>query len=227
MKDNESRMDGRTSIIIAAEALFAEYGLHGVSFRQISEAANQKNSSAIQYHFGTRDQLVEAVFKYRMERINPRRLKMLEEVERTGRASDARALVSVWIWPFAEQLKTGQEESRYFQFLAHAAKEKQLALQLAPMNLMSGWIRVAEYLQKLMVPLPEDVISTRLVAASDQCVSCMAVFEAEQSVKSPKFELQVETLIDMITAGVMTPMSASCRAAVTGLHRGRSVHKAI
>ena len=62
--------DGRTAILITAERMFAIYGLHGASLRQISEEAGQKNTSAIQYHFGSRDKLIEAVFAMRMTRIN-------------------------------------------------------------------------------------------------------------------------------------------------------------
>ena len=65
--------DSRHTILVAAEKMFADYGLHGASLRQISEAAGQKNTSAIQYHFGSRDRLVEAVFALRMAVINPRR----------------------------------------------------------------------------------------------------------------------------------------------------------
>ena len=42
-RQSETR-NGRTAIIEAAEALFAEYGLHGASFRQISEAAKHTHA---------------------------------------------------------------------------------------------------------------------------------------------------------------------------------------
>ena len=59
-KGVKTQRDGRRAILVAAERMFADYGLHGASLRQISEAAGQKNTSAIQYHFGNRDRLVEA-----------------------------------------------------------------------------------------------------------------------------------------------------------------------
>lgn len=212
-RQSETR-NGRTAIIEAAEALFAEYGLHGASFRQISEAAKQKNASAIQYHFGSRDQLVEAVFENRMRYVNPKRLVLLDEVRPTGGTEEARALVSTWVWPLAEELRPREEGNHYVQFMARAMREKQLVIQLAPAGLMTGWFLAAERLKQLMSHVPEEVIRTRLLAASDQCVNCLAAFEAEQAGASPDFELQVETLIDMITAGLMAPMSEASERAM-------------
>jgi AcrR family transcriptional regulator len=212
-RQSETR-NGRTAIIEAAEALFAEYGLHGASFRQISEAAKQKNASAIQYHFGSRDQLVEAVFENRMRHVNPKRLALLEAVQPTGGTQESRALVSTWVWPLAEELRPREEGNHYVQFMARATREKQLVIQLAPAGLMTGWFLAADRLKQLMTHLPEQVIRTRLLAASDQCVNCLAAFEAEQAGASPDFELQVETLIDMITAGLMAPMSEASERAM-------------
>jgi AcrR family transcriptional regulator len=51
-------------MILAAEQPFAENGVDGVSLREIAVAAGQRNNSAAQYHFGTKQGLVEAVFDY-------------------------------------------------------------------------------------------------------------------------------------------------------------------
>ena len=48
-------------------------GLLGVSLRQIGAAAGNGNNSAVQYHFGTKDRLVQAVFEYRLPRLRERR----------------------------------------------------------------------------------------------------------------------------------------------------------
>ena len=46
--------DGRERIIVAAERLIAERGID-VPLRDIAVAADQRNNSAVQYHFGSRD----------------------------------------------------------------------------------------------------------------------------------------------------------------------------
>ena len=51
----------RELILTTAERLFAEYGIEVVSNRQISEAAGQGNNAAVNYHFGTKADLVRAI----------------------------------------------------------------------------------------------------------------------------------------------------------------------
>ena len=50
------------ALILAAERLIAEHGSAIVSLRQITEAAGVSNTSAINYHFGSREALLLAVF---------------------------------------------------------------------------------------------------------------------------------------------------------------------
>jgi AcrR family transcriptional regulator len=51
----------RARLLDAAVLLFAERGLGGVSLREINEAAGQRNTNALHYHFGDRDGLIGAI----------------------------------------------------------------------------------------------------------------------------------------------------------------------
>ena len=51
----------REAMIRAAERLFSERGIEAVSLREVGAVAGQRNNSAAQYHFGTREGLVDAV----------------------------------------------------------------------------------------------------------------------------------------------------------------------
>lgn len=199
--------DGRTAILLAAERLFAEYGLHGASLRQISEAAGQKNTSAIQYHFGTRDRLVEAVFALRMAVINPRRQVALDRVREAGRLGELRALVSVMVWPLAEELRPRPEGNYYIQFLNRSSREKYLAVQLAPPELMTAWMAMVGHLLDAVRYLPDEIARTRILLAGEQCVTCLASFEAENLGQTKELAFKVEMLIDMIAAGIAAPVS--------------------
>jgi AcrR family transcriptional regulator len=70
-------------VIEAAERLFAARGLDAVSIRDIIAAAGV-NLGAINYHFGTKDQLIEAVFERRLIPSTQERLRALEAVERAA-----------------------------------------------------------------------------------------------------------------------------------------------
>ena len=56
----------REQMIDAAERLASERGLGAMSLRDVMAEAGQRNKSAAQYHFGSREGLVEAVIEARM-----------------------------------------------------------------------------------------------------------------------------------------------------------------
>jgi len=66
-------------ILTAAEALFAQRGFEGASLRQLTAAAGV-NLAAVNYHFGSKDHLVEQVFKRRLDQLNARRLAALKQI---------------------------------------------------------------------------------------------------------------------------------------------------
>ena len=106
----------REELILAAERLFSESGIDAVSLRQINAAAGQRNSSAAHYHFGSKDALIAATFDYRMERINGRRLRKLDEISKAGKTDDVRTLVGAIIFPIVEEIEESEGGSNYIRF---------------------------------------------------------------------------------------------------------------
>ena len=90
--------DARERIIVAAERLIAEHGPE-VPLRDIAAAAGQRNNSAVQYHFGSRDGLIDAVAEHRIADLEQHRLELLTESEAAGEEHDVRALVSALVVP--------------------------------------------------------------------------------------------------------------------------------
>lgn len=66
----------QSAILDAAEHLFALYGHENTSMRQITAQA-KVNLSAVNYHFGSKDGLTQAVFQRRLNSINQERLEKL------------------------------------------------------------------------------------------------------------------------------------------------------
>lgn len=72
--------DTRERILDAAERLFMAYGYEGTSMRQITgEAA--VNLAAVNYHFGSKEALMQEVFRRRLAWLNEERLKALDRLE--------------------------------------------------------------------------------------------------------------------------------------------------
>jgi AcrR family transcriptional regulator len=96
---DHERLDGRTRLILAGEQLFAKNGISGASMREIATRAGQGNHAAVQYHFGSREGLVRAIFDYRMEQMEETRGAMLCRAKRSGREKDARTVLEVILLP--------------------------------------------------------------------------------------------------------------------------------
>ncbi|WP_367040281.1 helix-turn-helix domain-containing protein [Streptomyces sp. Je 1-332] len=58
----------RDKLIRAGEEVFAAQGVHGAQLRDIVRLAGQSNPSAVQYHFGSRAGLLDAVMAERQSR---------------------------------------------------------------------------------------------------------------------------------------------------------------
>ena len=65
------RPDRRHNILLAAEKLFATYGYHAVSIRQIADEA-QVPLALVGYYFGAKQQLYHAIFEHWRSMINAR-----------------------------------------------------------------------------------------------------------------------------------------------------------
>jgi len=73
-------LDTRERILDAAERLFMAHGYEGTSMRQItSEAA--VNLAAVNYHFGSKESLMQEAFRRRLGWLNEERLRVLNEME--------------------------------------------------------------------------------------------------------------------------------------------------
>ena len=91
----------RDRILLAAERLIAERGQQ-VPLRDIAAAAGQRNNSAVQYHFGSRDGLIEAVVERRIATLEVRRLELLAERAGGDTPHDVHTLLEALVAPMFE-----------------------------------------------------------------------------------------------------------------------------
>lgn len=94
-----------------ARRLFAERGVDAVSLREVVKEAGVRHATAVQYHFGDREGLLQAVLAEHAERVDTRRDAVLEQHAADGSA-DLRSLVGALVRPLAQELAT--EEGRLF-----------------------------------------------------------------------------------------------------------------
>jgi AcrR family transcriptional regulator len=85
----------KDTILDAAEELFAENGYAATSLRQLTAAAGV-NLAAVNYHFGSKEDLAKAVLERRIAPINAARLRRLDEM---GKRRSLEKIVRAFIEP--------------------------------------------------------------------------------------------------------------------------------
>src|SRR5258705_8191406 len=70
----------RTRILDVAEELFMLHGFEGTSMRLLTSSAGV-NLAAVNYHFGSKDALIEALFRRRLDPMNSARIAELDRLE--------------------------------------------------------------------------------------------------------------------------------------------------
>jgi AcrR family transcriptional regulator len=88
----------RTRILDAAEELFMQQGFGGTSMRLLTAKAGV-NLAAVNYHFGSKDALIEAVFRRRLDPMNAARIAALDALEAPagGRPLAPEAIIRAFI----------------------------------------------------------------------------------------------------------------------------------
>ncbi len=108
-------------ILHAAEDLFAQNGFAGTSLRQVTSRADV-NIAAVNYHFGTKENLVQEVFKHRMDEMSEKRLALLSKVIEKN-DTDLEAILLAFIQP-ALALTMDKHGGSFVRVLARAYAEK-------------------------------------------------------------------------------------------------------
>jgi len=117
----------RDRILDTAERLFAEQGFHLTTLRQITQTA-EANLAAVNYYFGSKQELIRAIFRRRLDALNAARLDRLDAVEADDRY-DLEAVLEAFVEPALEFTRGGDAEGqRFMQLLLRAFADRDTAL---------------------------------------------------------------------------------------------------
>lgn len=163
----------RVDIIETAERLFAVHGIDGVSLRQIGSEAGHRNPAAVQYHFGSKTELLRAILEHRVPAINARRLELLEGLRAEGRQNDLRGLVEAMARPL---LDLDPRASHYVRFLARLTSQRselRAAYVASLTNAVSAGL-AAKGIKASLPHLPEAIREHRFDMAMELMVHVIA-----------------------------------------------------
>lgn len=194
-------------IIEAAERLYAERGIDRVSLREIGEWAGQRNTAAIQYHFGGRDGLLTAVFDHGSEPVNESRVRLLGTF---GASPTLRELARAVVVPFADTMAHRREASYYVAFLARLITDRRLhALVAAGVTESRPSFRTLnQLLRRRLTHLPPKVQQARLSLATEFTIFALAAHQGAlpgESLLRVAFDPFVEDLVEMVQGMLAAP----------------------
>ena len=116
MSDTADDASGtRERILSAAENLFAADGFETVSLRDITGAAGA-NVAAVNYHFGSKERLIDAVVERHVVPINHERLKLLDrlEVSHAEGVIPIEEILRAFLSPVLRQISSGKMSEELF-----------------------------------------------------------------------------------------------------------------
>lgn len=103
----------KEALIEASVVLFAEKGFDVVSVRDITGAAGA-NVASVKYHFGSRENLIDAVVARLVTPVNEERIRRIDQLENSGAAISVRSLIEALFKPLLSQIKESPVSEQLF-----------------------------------------------------------------------------------------------------------------
>lgn len=203
--------DTKTKILDAAEFLFAKDGYHATSLRSITTEA-KVNLAAVNYHFGSKESLLEAAITRRLAPLNEIRSRQLEsllaETERTGVAPSCRNVLRTFVEPTLRLRQKGTDAENFIALIGRTLAEPRGIAMTIFMRHMSPLMKRIAYALTLSLPsLSQQEIFWRLHFTIGSLSHIMRCHERHSMVPdnvdiNQPVEQIVEYFLDFATAGM-------------------------
>ncbi|WP_422747008.1 TetR/AcrR family transcriptional regulator [Mycobacterium sp. WMMD1722] len=210
---NSSGEATRGKLIAIAEAMFADRGIAAVSLNEIRLAAGQSNAAVVNYHFGSKEDLVKAILEDRLERIDAERGRILDTALSGSQPIELRGLLEALVLPQVSSIERGERHVELVaQLLFHGYGEPGgHAWILADPSLTGHGQRVNQLLWKQLSHLPEAVSTARLRFVYISSLTSLADHQRQHATatEAPPTATFVSDLIDSLAAIIRAPVSAA------------------
>jgi len=203
----------KVALILAAEVIFARDGIETASLREIAALAGQRNHHAVQYHFGTRDALIQAVFDYRMGQMEAARGTMLAAAEADGKLGDLRRIVEIIFIPQIELIDAYGDHS-YAAFLSAYLLRYQASRvgQFVGNRTAANLDRTLGFLRQCLGQLPEAAAQRRLVTVCFMFLNILVIHIRGNRDDTERFDTAVEDTMRQIVAALSAPFAEEASA---------------
>jgi AcrR family transcriptional regulator len=206
-------MTTKDRILDAAERLFAVDGFEATSLRAITAEA-QVNLAAVNYHFQSKDALVQAVIGRRMGPVNARRLSLLDayEAHAPGTPLQLEQILDAFLRPVVEMV--GGHAREFVPLIGRLYTEPgDFAARVFKQQFESLAQRFVPAFQLALPDLPRDQLFWRLHFSIGALAHTMAASKMLEIMSSGRcvisdVEGTLAQLKAFIVAGLTAPVSA-------------------
>ena len=209
---NSSGEATRIKLISVAETMFADRGIAAVSLNEIRLAAGQSNAAVVNYHFGSKEDLIKAILEDRLERIDEDRGRILDQALSGRDPVELRLLLAALILPQVSSIERGE---RHVELVAQLlfqgyGEPGGHAWVLADPSLTGHGQRLNQLIWEHLSHLPDAVATARLRFVYGSCLNAMADHQRQRATASdaPPTAVFVSNLIDSLIAVIRAPASA-------------------
>jgi AcrR family transcriptional regulator len=203
--------DTKQRILDSAEEHFASVGYHATSLRSITTTA-EVNLAAVNYHFGSKEALLEAVILRRLRPLNELRGRRLDEVlqqaEQTGEVASCRDVLRCFIEPTLQLRQQGSETENFIALIGRAlADPKGHAMAIFAREMQPLMQRLFQALSKSLPALSQKELFWKVHFAIGslshvmRCSERHAMVPADVDIDLPIDEL-VENFLDFTASGM-------------------------
>jgi AcrR family transcriptional regulator len=204
----EGKGQARKLILDAAEWLFAEHGISSVSNRQIGAAAGQGNTSAVGYHFGSKEELIRALIRRFDGESDVLRTVMVNQI---GESEELREWVRCLVFPYTETLAARRPPTWYARLNAQIMADPVLRNVQLEEAVSASLQQVIRGLEVSTPELPAPVRRERELMAGHILIQTCADFErglADTAPASGKTWRKVGSgLVDALVGLLSAPVS--------------------
>ena len=208
-------VDPRVTIMDAAERLCAERGLEAVSVRDIVAEA-QVNLAAINYYFGSRNNLLVSILKRRSAEIEAERAPLLAEAA-AKKPPELRDIVRAMMTPLARWRAPHSSRRHALQFLSRALTANIPELKKEVDGGVSGFRAVIDLLARALPHLSRDELCWRFhfmmsLEHMNQWDTERLQILSEGRCGGKDVNEDLERAIDFVMAGFMQPPRPTSRS---------------
>lgn len=196
----------RIALIEAAESLFADAGVEGVSTRQIGAAIGSSNTNVVAYHFGSKEALIEAVYRHRLPDIDRRRRELLDQADAAGTSGDLAQLVRIFALPFYEQVDAKGRHS-FARFIAGLERSGMISSRVLVVSEFPETERLVARMVALFPGTPPPVVLQRLRLSVGLLVNALQVIDWEKKPGSAEADDLFNMAVVMAAAAIAAQLS--------------------